>query len=430
MSEKAPSPISDYSHFELRQPESGEPFVVATNETGSKQRLMTDAEILSFYGHDPTMSDWKNHIQEHVTRGGTGEEPIPEAGATESINLKERRDEMPYPAAPHAFEATLDVKAPEYPYGAVFTTGGGDDLNEERVTVIGTLGVMADGKSYVRTKEHGVVPAEQVKSMELEVGIDVSRFVLAGIGPALYWKKVNTMAEEADSSPSVFKKLLNKFVESHPGLKAVGETVLTKKEEFSEKHPSLSGVLSVGVSALKSAGSFLVKEPENSGMYNFKDVAERDMQVSRAFYMARPNHPITIWFKSHNYDGTINQERKAELYEMRRMGIALQEEIASRGVFATVFHPSKLYRHELHEIMASIPGSLGHRAVAFANIQRIANDKHRDLTHRQWAISLMNGRSLTLREREDFRRYVHDPETYIRRSVSGYPSTMPTPRTA
>jgi len=459
MPKEAPTPesvprfdISDFSQFDLRHPEDGgEPYVVASNEAGSRHRLMTDAEILSSYGRDPTMADRKQHIRDTLSAAGADEEP---AGDTEPVKAdsitdtvfidqapwrhsRRKRDEAPkkymprphyrhgapYPGAPEVFEPIGPIEQPDYPIGGIYTTGEGDDAVSHEATIVGNPGSSIDGKSYVRTKEHDVVPAEQVKTLESELGIDTTRFVLAGIGPALYWKKVNVMARDSDNSPSVFRTLLSKFTESHPGIKAVGEAVAMIKEEFDRDHPQLSGVLSVGTSALKSVGSFLAKDPENSGMYNFKQAAERDMQSGRAFYMARPSH-LSIWFKSHNYDGTINPKRREELRRMRKDGWALQSEISTRSIWGSILHPNSLYRRELNEFLASTPGSLGYRAVKFANIQHIANIQQRDRTHRQWAVSLINGRNLTQREREDLRQYVQDRKAYVRDGVSPQPQPL------
>jgi hypothetical protein len=268
-----------------------------------------------------------------------------------------------------------------------------------------------------------MIPTEQVTDLESEIGIDTTRFVLAGIGPALYWKKVNVMARNSGESPSVFRRMFSKFAESHPGITAVGKAVATIKEDFDRDHPRLSGILAGGSSILRSAGSFLARDPQNSGMYNFKRAAEGDMQSGRAFYMARPNN-LSIWFKSHDYNGRINPKRRDELRKMRELGWQLQSEVSTRSIWGSIFHPSSVYRRELGEFLASTPGSLGYRAVEFANIQRIANIQQRDRTHGQWAVSLVNGRNLTERERQDFTRYIRNPRQYMAEGVSPQPQAL------
>jgi hypothetical protein len=183
--------------------------------------------------------------------------------------------------------------------------------------------------------------------------------------------------------------------------------------DFRERHPRLGA---------------LVDPASNGSMYNFNEAQEKDTQSSRAFYMARPNHPITIWFKSHNYDGTRNMERRQELYDIRAIGKKLQSEIGPMGAWRSIFHPNSLYRRDLERFLASAPGSLGFRAVEMARSQQIANLLHRELTHTQWATSLMNGERLTARELTDFMRYMQNSREYIRRGASPYPRTATAPR--
>lgn len=238
------------------------------------------------------------------------------------------------------------------------------------------------------------------KEQSEESGIDAAHFVLAGIGPALYWEKVTRIAEGNEQTPSLFKRLLSDFVESHPRLQQVGEKTTLMRAKFNEDYPRLSGVL-----------SSIRESSANSSAYSFKEIAERDVQAGRAFYMARPRHPVFIWALARNYDGSVNEERKKELYEQRTKGLAIRQGVGPISIRKAVLHPTKLYRPELEALNIATHGSLGARAVAFANIQRIANDKHATLTDRQWAQSIMGGKRLSTQESAKLREFMREYRT-------------------
>ncbi len=244
------------------------------------------------------------------------------------------------------------------------------------------------------------------------LGMDPTDTTMAGVAMASYLvrKKAN---QGGDRAPGRLKRALNRFIESHPTAQSLVEDANIVRENFIAEHPHLVGAWT----SFRDASA-------NGSVYSFREQAERNMQAGRMFYEARPRHPVMIWLFARNYDGSVNKERKDELYKQREMGIKRQEAIGPRSI-KEALRPSRLFRPELDALDPAVAKSLGARAVAFANIQRIANDKHIALTNRQWAISVERGRILTEAEAAERNRFYADPTGWIRSNII-HPETITT----